>query len=113
MPKYILKCPCPCCPPGGNNTARTWSRTECGHTLYILDDGDVGCPECNFYSSIFDSTFTCCNHPNDARKPNIQYLLRCTAVIAQLAEMPYKTFKNIEKKIEEEVRKRGFIVDDD
>jgi hypothetical protein len=113
MTKWIFKCPCPCCPPGGNNTTRTWTRTKCGHTLYIWDDGDIGCPDCSSYSFILDNTFTCSNHPNDARSPNIQYLLRYISVIAQVVDMPYKKFKTLQKKIEEEGRKRGLPVDDD
>ena len=111
--KWIFKSPCPCCPPGGNNTPQTWKSNKCGHTLYIWDDGDIGCPDCGSYSFVLDNTFSCNNHPNEQKNPNIQYILRCTCVISQQSEIPYKTFRKIVKIIEEEGRKRGLPVDED
>ena len=111
--KWIFKSPCPCCPPGGNNTPQTWKNNKCGHTLYIWDDGNIGCPDCGSYSFILDNTFSCNNHPNEQKNPNIQYILRCTCVITQQSEIPYKTFRKILKIIIEEGRKRGLPVDED
>ncbi len=50
---------------------------------------------------------------NEAREPNIQYILRWTSVIAQMNDIPYKTFKKMEKAIKEEGRRRGLPVDEE
>ena len=116
MPRWIFKSPCPACPPGGNNTPSTWTRVSCGHTVYIWDDCDIGCPDCSSYSHIFNHRFICSNHSIEAGKTNIRYciyVLRCMSVIAQINDIPYKTFKKMEKAIEEEGRRRGLPVDAD
>ena len=108
MSKWVFKSPCPACPPGPNNTASSWTRVSCGHTVYIWDDCDLGCPSCGSYSHILNNRFICSNHSTEARAPNIQYILRCTSVIAQMSDIPYKVFKKMEKAIEDEGRRRGF-----
>jgi hypothetical protein len=55
----------------------------------------------------------CENHETEAKEPNIQYILRCISVIAQMGEIEYKVFKKMEKAIEEEGRRRGLPVDED
>lgn len=111
MSKWIFKSSCPACP--DDDIPSTWTRVRCGHKTYIWDDCDIGCPECFDYSFILDNKFICSNHSTESREPNIQALLRCIAVVAQMVHIPYLTFKKMEKKIEEEGRKRGLNIDYD
>ena len=115
MSKWVFKSPCPACPPGPNNTPSTWTRVSCGHTVYIWDDCDLGCPSCGSYSHILNNRFMCENHKIEEKWPNIQYLYisRCIAVMAQMSEIPYKVFRKLEKAIEDERRKRGLPIDED
>lgn len=103
----------PTCPPGGNNTASSWTRVSCGHTVYIRDDCDLDCPECSSYTHILNYTFNCSNHSTEAKEPNIQYILRCTSIMAQMSEIPYKLFSKMEKAIEEEGRRPGLPIDEE
>ena len=113
MSKWVFRSPCPACPPGGKNTPSTWTRVSCGHTVYIWDDCDLGCPSCGSHTHILNNRFMCENHKTEAREPNIQYVLRCIAVISQMGEIPYRVFKKMEKLIEDEGRRRGLPIDED
>ena len=59
MPKWVFKSPCPACPPGPNNTASSWTRVSCGHTVYIWDDCDLECDKCHNKSFILHHRFKC------------------------------------------------------
>lgn len=105
MPRWIFKSSCPACP--DDNIPSTWTRVSCGHKVYIWDDCDLGCLECGGYLFILDNKFICSNHSTEAKDPNIQAVLRCIAVVAQMVEIPYATFKKMEKKIEQAGLDRG------
>ena len=68
-------------------------------------------PDCSDYNFILDNKFTCSNHSNESKDPNIYALLRCIAVVAQMVSIPYPTFKKMEKKIEEAGKQRGIKMD--
>ena len=68
-------------------------------------------PDCSDYNFILDNKFTCSNHSNEPKDPNIYALLRCIAVVAQMVSIPYPTFKKMEKKIEEAGKQRGIKMD--
>ena len=70
-------------------------------------------PDCSSYSLILNNRFICSNHTTKEKEPNIQYIIRCTSVIDQMIDIPYKIFKKIEKEIEEEGRRRGLPVDEE
>lgn len=109
MSKWIFKSACPACP--DDNIPSTWTRKKCGHRTYIWEDCDIGCPDCLDYNFILDNKFTCSNHSNEPKDPNIYALLRCIAVVAQMVSIPYPTFKKMEKKIEEAGKQRGIKMD--
>lgn len=113
MPKWVFYCSCPACPPGFDNQPSSWTHTICGTTMYVWDDCDLGCTNCCCYHHILDWRFICNNHRTEAREPNIHCLLRAISALAQMQNIPYKTWKSMEKRIEEEGIKRGINLDDD
>lgn len=110
MPKWIFYCACPACPPGPNNKPSRWYHCKCGNLMYVWDDCDLGCCVCPEYHCLLDWNYICGSHRTQAKKPNIQNLLRAICVFAQMSYIPYKTWKVMEEKIEKEAAIRCIVI---
>lgn len=109
MTKWLFNTSCPAC---SNQSKSQWVHKDCNGNIYIYEDGDLQCDYCSKSGFILDWKFACENHRSEYREPNIHSVLRAIATILQMNSIPYTTFKKMEKKIEEEAKKKGIQVED-